>query len=130
MPSIKSPPLGEVETETVVPGQTRTSLPRVRRRMAVSSPAVMEDPDATRLPVSTNDPDVPMATGTAAGCTPAVNAGTDGGLAVAASSALTRMRRRLPMASHVYLTGAARSTTTRVTAGLARYWSARMALIC
>src|SRR5579864_1229879 len=119
MPSIKSSPFGDVETETVVPGHTRTSPPRVRRRIAVSSPAVLEDPDATRLPVSTSDPDVPIATGTAAGCTPAVNAGTDGGLAVAASSGLMRMRRRLPMASQVYLTGAARSTTTRVTAGLA-----------
>src|SRR5579864_8412337 len=117
MPSMRSWPLGEVETETVVPGQTRTSPPRVRRRIAVSSPAVIEDPDATRLPVSTSDPEVPIATGTAAGCTPEVNAGTDGGLAVAAASALMRMRRRLPIASHEYLTVAARSTTTRVMAG-------------
>src|ERR1700746_2469837 len=100
MPSIKSSPFGDVETETVVPGHTRTSPPRVRRRIAVSSPAVMEDPDATRLAVSTSDPDVPIATGTAAGCTPAVKAGTDGGLAVAASSAGLCITRRLPIDSH------------------------------
>src|SRR5215831_15810431 len=100
IPSIKSWPLDDVETETVVRGQTRTSPPRVNRRRAVSSPAVIDDPDATRLPVSTSEPDVPIATGTAAGCTPAVNAGTEGGLAETASSALKRMRRRLPIASH------------------------------
>src|SRR5262249_33599859 len=93
IPSIKSWPLDDVETDPVVFGQTRTSPPRVNRSTAVSSPAVIDDPDATRLPVSTSEPEVPTATGTAAGCTPAVNAGTEGGLAEVVSSALKRMRR-------------------------------------
>ncbi len=53
-------------TETVVPGQTRTSPPRDRRRTAVSAPAVIDEPDPMRLSATTNDP-VPPVTGTIAG---------------------------------------------------------------
>src|SRR5579864_3190375 len=101
IPSIRSCPFDEVETETVVPGQTRISPPRVSRRIAVSSPALTEEPAATRLPVSINDPEVPTATGTTAGCTPAVSAGTDGGFALAEISALIRIRSRFPVASQL-----------------------------
>ncbi len=101
IPSIRSFPFEDVVNETVVPGHTRTSPPRVSLIMAVSAPAVMDDPDATRLPVSTSEPELPTATGTAAGCTPVVSAGTDGGLAVADWFPRMRIRSREPEASHV-----------------------------
>jgi hypothetical protein len=59
--------LEEVVTETVVPGHTRTSPPRASLSTAVSSAAVIDDPEATRLPASTSVPELPTATGTAAG---------------------------------------------------------------
>src|ERR1051326_1031127 len=49
-PSIRSRPLCEVATETVVRAQTRTSPPRSRRRTAVLSPADTHDPLITGAP--------------------------------------------------------------------------------
>ena len=43
-------------TETVVPGQTRTSPPLDKCSTAVSLPAVRDDPAAKRLPASTTSP--------------------------------------------------------------------------
>src|SRR5208337_2017285 len=81
MPSIKARPLCEDVTDTVVPGQTRTSPPRPRRRIAVSEPAVTEEPGITLLPASNTVPLEPFVSGTAAGCTPCVRAGTEGTVA-------------------------------------------------
>src|ERR1051326_6903811 len=50
MPNIRSRLLCDGVTETVVPGQTRTSPPRGRCRTVVSDPAVTEDPAPMRLP--------------------------------------------------------------------------------
>ncbi len=92
MPSISSLPFCEEVTETVVPGQTCTSPPRCKRRMAVSTPAVSEEPVAMRLPAITTAPEFPGVIGTATGCTPEVNAGTEG---KAEPSSSGRGRRRI-----------------------------------
>src|SRR5437879_10761086 len=78
MPSISSLPFCEEVTETVVPGHTCTSPPRCKRRMAVSTPAVSEEPVAMRLTAITTAPEFHGVIGTATGCTPEENAGTEG----------------------------------------------------
>src|SRR2546426_7070289 len=75
MPSISSLPFCEEVTETVVPGHTCTSPPRCKRRRAVPTRAVSEEPVAMRLPAITTAPEFPGVIGTATGCTPEVNAG-------------------------------------------------------
>src|SRR5580658_2059717 len=64
MPSIKSLAFCEGVTETVVPGQTRTSPPLDKSSTAVSLPAVRDDPAAKRFPAKTTSPTPPV-TGTA-----------------------------------------------------------------
>src|ERR1700678_2341354 len=78
MPSIKSFAVFEGVTETVVPGQTRTSPPLDKYNTAVSLPAVRDDPAANRLPDNTTSP-TPLVTGTTAGVAAGVNASTCGG---------------------------------------------------
>src|SRR5437764_15334964 len=64
MPSIKSFVFLAGVTESVVPGQTRTSPPRDNSKTAVSLPAVNVDPAANCLPAITTSP-TPLVTGTA-----------------------------------------------------------------
>src|SRR6266700_3455140 len=65
-PSIRSRFVFEDVTETVVPGHTRTSPPADKRRIAVSDPAVIADPEPIRLPANTKAPE-PLVTGITAG---------------------------------------------------------------
>src|SRR5271166_668645 len=107
MPSIKSLVLFEGVTETVVPGQTRTSPPRDNASVVVSLPAVRDDPAANRLSATTTSP-IPLLTGIAAGAAVVDNDTTCGGwngdLAAFASAiesgGFSRTIRRLPAASH------------------------------
>src|ERR1700682_2138190 len=99
-------------TETVVPGHTRISPPRVKCRIAVSEPAVTEDPARIRLPASTMAPGPPV-TGTASGVATVVSVETDEGgwngdvLPTRAPSAgFRRIIRRLPAAAQGWPTGA------------------------
>src|ERR1022692_2827517 len=61
-------------TETVVPGQTRTSPPLANRNTVVSLPAVRDDPAANRLSGTTTSP-IPLLTGTTAGAAAANTCG-------------------------------------------------------
>src|SRR5262252_9511771 len=49
-------PFCEGVTDTVVPGQTCTSPPRDRRSVAVSAPAVIDEPEARPLPATACGP--------------------------------------------------------------------------
>src|SRR5580698_496972 len=107
MPSIKSFAFFEGVTESVVPGQTRTSPPRERCNTAVSLPAVRDDPAANRLPANTTSPTPPV-TGTTAGVATGVNDKTCGGwngdfllAAFGSSGGFSRTIRRLPATSQV-----------------------------
>src|ERR1700683_3966966 len=105
MPSIKSFELFDGVTETVVPGQTRTSPPLDNANTVVSLPAVKEDPAANRLSATTTSP-TPLETGTTA--TPGDSEMDCGGCgdflfaAFGSSGGLSRTIRRLPAASHEY----------------------------
>ena len=114
-----------------MPGQTRTSPPRVRLRIAVSTPAVSEDPAAIRLPAWTKAPEAPGIEGTTLASTPCVNVGTEGGWGggfSASSLGCRRIINLLPLASQEYLIGFSRSMTTRVTGGDFSNWSTLTAL--
>src|ERR1700685_2874043 len=107
-PSIKSFALFEGVMETVVPGQTRTSPPRVNRSSVVSLPAVKADPTAERLPATTTSP-IPLVTGTATGVTEGdsdvVCGNWEGGVFLATAGfgiGLRRTIKRSPATSHVY----------------------------
>src|SRR5580698_8988181 len=106
MPSIKSFELFEGVTETVVPGQTRTSPPLDNANTVVSLPAVKEDPAANRLSAKTTSPTPPgMGTTAAAGVKDTACGGWIADFSLAAlgsSGALSRTIRRLPAASHEY----------------------------
>src|SRR5229473_3276065 len=102
MPSMKSRPLSEEVTETVVPGQTRISPPRDRLSTAVSAPAVTDDPPARRVPASTTAPEPPELSGTTAGRTPVEKVATEGGCDDFSTSPCKCTRSRFPVASQVY----------------------------
>src|SRR5271170_6151594 len=78
IPNIKSLAFFEGVTETVVPGQTRTSPPLDKCSIAVSLPAVRDEPAAKRLPANTTSP-TPLVTGTTAGSAAGANDATCGG---------------------------------------------------
>src|SRR5258708_37319201 len=78
MPNSKSLVFFEGVTETVVPGQTRTSPPLDNRNTAVSPPAVKDDPAANCLPAITTSPS-PLVTGTTAGVATGASGSTCGG---------------------------------------------------
>src|SRR5208337_3125737 len=104
---------GVIETE--VPGHTKTSPPRDRRRIAVSEPAVSDEPAARRLPASTNAPEPPVrgrAAGAVSGDGPGGRFGPAGGWpdvavfppvtsAFPLSGGLRRISRRLLTISQV-----------------------------
>src|SRR5579872_91857 len=117
MPSINAWPFCDDVTETVVPGHTSTSPPRSRRNTDVSDPAVIDDPVSNRPLAKTTLPEEPELTGIATGRTPLLKAATVCGRDVASWPGCSRIIKRLPAASHVLPTGAARSSTTRVTGG-------------
>src|SRR5437879_1147093 len=106
MPSIRSRLFCDGVTETVVPGQTRTSPPRGNCKIAVSEPAVTEEPAPRRFPARTTVPD-PLVTGTTVGVAVIARLATVGGWngdflpAVSSSAGWRRTIRRLPAASHV-----------------------------
>src|ERR1019366_38706 len=115
MPSIKSFAVFEGVTETVVPGQTRTSPPLDNRNTAVSLPAVRDDPAANCLPANTTSP-TPLVTGTTAGAAAGANDSTCGGWnggffaaafppsfgsLVGSPAGFSRTIRRLPATSQV-----------------------------
>src|SRR5579863_1568138 len=106
MPSIRSRLFGEGVTDTVVPGQTRTSPPPDKRKIVVSDPAVMVEPEPMRLPAITVAPE-PLVTGTTAGVAPKDNAGDVGGWfgdglpAFTSSGGLSRTISRFPAPSQV-----------------------------
>src|SRR5271157_4625111 len=115
MPIIRSLALFDGVTETVVPGQTRTSPPLDKCSTAVSLPAVRDDPAAKRLPANTTSP-TPLVTGTtaavAAGASERTCGGWKGDLLPAAFGssfaslfgsevAFSRTIRRLPATSQV-----------------------------
>src|SRR5579863_3504837 len=107
MPSIKAFVPVEGVTETVVPGQTRTSPPLDNRNTAVSLPAVSDDPAANRLSANTTSP-TPLVTGTNAGVSAGAIESTCGswesGFLLAAfgsSAGFSRTISRLPAASQL-----------------------------
>src|SRR5690242_3431188 len=73
MPNISSRPLEDDVTETVVPGHTRTSPPRPRRKTAESDPAVTDDPVAILRPANITAPELPTDPAML-GCTPRLKA--------------------------------------------------------
>src|SRR6266436_3861517 len=75
MPSIKSLVFFEGVTESVVPGQIRTSPPLDKRNTAVSPPAVRDDPAENCLPAITTSP-TPLVIGTTAGVATGVSDST------------------------------------------------------
>src|ERR1039458_2006560 len=107
MPSIKSFVVFEGVTETVVPGQTRTSPPLDKRKTAVSLPAVRDDPAANRLPANITSP-TPLVTGTTAGAAAGASDSACGGwngvfflAALGSSAGFSRTIRRSPATSQV-----------------------------
>src|SRR5271169_905914 len=107
MPSIKSFVFFAGVTETVVPGQTRTSPPLDNFNTAVSLPAVKVDPAANCLPASTTSP-TPLLTGTTTGSAEGAAESTCGGwngdflpAVLGASIGFSRTIKRSPATSQV-----------------------------
>src|ERR1700685_331891 len=104
MPNIRSRAFVDGVTETVVPGQIRTSPPRDRRIAAVSAPRATADPLPIGVPDSTTEPLPPVA-GTMAGVSVVASVVTDGGSellsALASPGGLRRIISRLPAPSQV-----------------------------
>src|ERR1700722_14142644 len=103
MPSMSAWPFCEDVTETVVPGQTRTSPPRPSRNTAASEPALIDEPGGTFPPATERSIFEPACRGTATGWGAGVRVGTDGGFAVdcceAGCKPCRRTAKRLPEAS-------------------------------
>src|SRR5580692_6426047 len=94
-------------TDTVVPGQTLNSPPLDSLTIAVSGPAVIDDPDPASFLTSASGP--AARTSATTGFCPAVKlgvpAGSNGELFAATAARPRCTTSRFPAASHVYVRG-------------------------